>query len=279
MARSSGRSGTVVEDAIALNSIPLTTMETKLGHDSSGERSSKADIPPGSDNIESEEGSLLRAIMVITILSGVSFLNTMGSGILTVALPQMSKDLDLQESLILWPASVYALAAGCTLLIFGSLADVIGPKRIWQTGSGLYAVFTLGCGLSRTGIQLITFRILLGMSIAMCLPSAMSLTTKAFKPGGRRNICFACTGMGQPLGYSLGLILGGVFTDTIGWRYGYYISAIINVILFGAAFKGLPVSKSEGSGKEVMRRIVTNIDWTGAGLLSVSMGLLSYVLA
>jgi MFS family permease len=84
-------------------------------------------------------------------------------------------------------------------------------------------------------------------------------------------------GMGQPLGYSLGLILGGVFTDTIGWRYGYYISAIINAILFVGAIWGLPPVEQTGSFS--WRRLAKDIDWTGALLISLSLGLLSYVLA
>ena len=226
--------------------------------------------------------SLSQSIVIIIVLSGVNFLNTMGSGILTVALPQISKDLNLQESLFLWPASVYALAAGCTLLIFGSLADVLGLRAIWITGNGLYTLFTLGCGFSRTGLQLIIFRTLLGVFIAMCLPSAMSLTTKAFASGTRYNICFACMGIGQRLGYSLRLILGGIFADTIGWRYGYYISAILNVLLLIFAFFRLPQSgrqTSQHDAAAIVQKIAHDIDWIGAGLLIVSMGLLSYVLA
>lgn len=74
----------------------------------------------------------------------------------------------------------------------------------------------------------------------MCLPAAVGIRTKAFDWGTTRNISFACQGMGQPLGYALGLILGCVFADTIGWRWGYYLSDIINFFLFLAAFWGPP---------------------------------------
>jgi MFS family permease len=275
-------------DAI-VQRIPLenaVTVEEKVDEVESSALSSEIRTIPQQKDPDSEGHnnaiSLAQSVVIVAVLSGVSFLNTMGSGILTVALPRISKDLDLEDSLFFWPASVYALAAGCTLLIFGSLADVLGPKPVWVTGSGLYAVFTLACGLSKNGIQLIIFRSLLGISIAMCLPSAMSLTTKAFAPGTSRNICFACMGMGQPLGYSLGLILGGVFADTIGWRYGYYISAILNAGLLILAIYGLPKGEPQHLGynvAEIRHKIIHEIDWVGAGLLSVSMGLLSYVLA
>ena len=218
-----------------------------------------------------------RANSTIVVLTGVSFLNTMGSGILTVALPNMSTDLHLSEDIMLWPASVYALAAGCTLLLFGSIADTVGDKLVWLTGSILYAIFTLACGFAQTGNQLIAFRTLLGLWIAMCLPSAVSLMTRSCPSGTRRNIGFASMGMGQPLGYSVGLILGGVFVDTIGWRYGYYISAIINAILSATAFWALPAVKHRGGDAWYKR--VARIDWIGAVIISVSLALLCFVMA
>lgn len=162
--------------------------------------------------------SKTRGVVVITTLAGVSFLNTMGSGILIAALPRIAEEIGLSQALILWPAAVYALAAGCLLLIFGAVADVIGAKLMWVTGSFLYVVFTIAVGLAQTGLQIILFRTCLGVAISMCLPTAVSLITHTFPKGGWRNVAFAMNGMGQPLGYALGLVLGGIFTDTIGWR-------------------------------------------------------------
>lgn len=218
-----------------------------------------------------------RAFVIFSLLTGLSFLNTMGSGILTVALPTIARDINLSPNLLLWPASVYALAAGCTLLIFGAVSDVVGSKKVWLAGAGVYIAFTLACGLARTGIQLIIFRTILGIAISMCLPSAVSITTNSFPRGKRRNIGFACMGMGQPLGYSIGLILGGVFTNTIGWRWGYYLSAIINALLFAGALWGLPDEKSREAVS--WGRLLHEIDWIGALVISISLGLLSYVLA
>ncbi|QKX59097.1 uncharacterized protein TRUGW13939_06228 [Talaromyces rugulosus] len=226
---------------------------------------------------EKPTASRSQATMAVVALTGISFLNTMGSGMLTVALPHIAKDVGLAQNILLWPASVYALAAGCTLLIFGSVADVAGDKPVWLTGSILYTFFTLGCGLAQTAAQLIAFRTLLGISIAMCLPSAVSLMTRTFPPGKLRNIGFAAMGMGQPLGYSVGLILGGVFSDSIGWRYGFYISAILNGILCVVAFWCLP-QLDIPSPKAILKGCL-EIDWVGAVMVSISLGLISFVLA
>ncbi|CAM1504558.1 Fc.00g021490.m01.CDS01 [Cosmosporella sp. VM-42] len=222
--------------------------------------------------------SKVRAVTVIVTLAGINFLNTMGSGILIAALPRIAEEVGLSEGLILWPAAVYALAAGCLLLIFGAVADVIGAKLMWVTGSFLFVAFTLGVGLAQTGIQIILFRTLLGASISMCLPTAVSLISNTFPKGNWRNIAFAMNGMGSPLGYALGLVLGGIFTDTIGWRWAYYMMAIINFCLSTASIWSLPSVKST-SERKWTERLMHEIDWIGALIMSAALGMLLYVLA
>ncbi|KAL4977939.1 major facilitator superfamily domain-containing protein [Aspergillus desertorum] len=114
----------------------------------------------------------------------------------------------------------------------------------------------------------------------MCLPDSMSLVTASFPPGRRRNIAFAATGMGQPLGYALGLILVGVFTGTIGWRWGFYITAIVVAVLFVASFYVLPEDGLDTKfSKDTWRRLAYDIHWVGVGILALAFGLLSYALA
>ena len=219
-----------------------------------------------------------KSVTIIATLAGISFLNTMGSGILISALPRIAIDIGLDEAFLLWPASVYALAAGCLLLIFGAVADVVGAKLVWVTGAFLYVIFTIAVGLSKTGLQIILFRTFLGASIAMCLPTAVSLITNTFPRGNWRNIAFASNGLGQPLGYSTGLVLGGILTDTIGWRWSFFGSAVINFIIAVSAIWALP-SVYRPSEKKWSRRLIEDIDWIGAVLLSTAFGLLLYVLA
>lgn len=229
-------------------------------------------------NDERKDISRLKSITVIVTLSGINFLNTMGSGILISALPRIADDIGLSEALLLWPASVYALAAGCLLLIFGAVADVIGAKLVWITGSFFYLSFTVAVGLSRTAFQIILFRAFAGASIAMCLPTTFSLITNTFAKGTWRNAAFASNGIGQPLGYSVGLVLGGVFTDTIGWRWSFYIMAILNLLISVAAFWVLPEVRAP-SEKSWTHRLMDEIDWLGAIIMSAALGILLYILA
>ena len=222
--------------------------------------------------------STMKSVTIIVTLAGISFLNTMGSGLLISALPRIADEIGLDEGFLLWPASVYALAAACLLLIFGAIADVIGAKLVWVTGSFLYVVFTVAVGLSQTGTQIILFRTFLGIAVSMCLPTSVSLITNTFSKGTWRNIAFASNGMGQPVGYSVGLVLGGVSTDTISWRWGFYMSAMINFAISMSAIWVLP-SMYRPSSKSWNRRLIEDIDWVGAWVLSVSLGILLYILA
>lgn len=250
--------------------------------------SSSNDLHPGTPQASAEDGDMrvlgspkiskVRGVIVIITLAGISFLNTMGSGILIAALPRIAKDVGLSESLILWPAAVYALAAGCLLLIFGAVADVIGAKLMWVVGSYLFVIFSLAIGFSQTSIQIILFRTFQGAAISMCLPTAVSLITNTFAKGPWRNVAFAMNGMGQPLGYAAGLVLGGIFTDTIGWRWAYYMMGIINFCLSTASIWSLP-SVHQHSDKSWNRRLTEDIDWLGAIIMSAALGLLMYVLA
>ncbi|KAK8051762.1 hypothetical protein PG993_003147 [Apiospora rasikravindrae] len=257
---------------IASTGFPLSPTSTSAGG-----------IEGGDSNPTTATGdkiSKVRGITVIATLAGISFLNTMGSGILVSAIPQIARDVHLQRGLELWPAAVYALAAGCLLLIFGALADsVVGAKPMWVTGSYLFCAFTVALGFAQTGPQVIALRTLLGASIAMCLPTAVGLITLTFPQKGTwRNVAFAMNGMGQPLGFALGLVLGGIFTDTIGWRWAYYMMAGINFVLSTASIWSLP-HKPVRTGETKLATRLAEIDWVGAVMLSAALGLLMYVLA
>lgn len=223
--------------------------------------------------------SKARAVTVIVTLAGITFLNTMGSGILIAALPRIASDVGLSRGLMLWPAAVYSLSAGCLLLIFSAVADVVGPKPMCVTGSFLFAALTVGVGLSRTATQIILFRTLLGAAVSMCLPTAVSLITHTFPRGTWRNVAFACNGVGNPLGYALGLVLGGIFTDTIGWRWSYYIMAMINFCLSVSSLWSLPSVSVSTTSRPWWTRLARDIDWVGASVLSAALGMLLYVLA
>ena len=128
------------------------------------------------------------------------------------------------------PASIYSLTCGCTLLLLGSVTDVVGSRLMYLLGCFLQCAFTLACGLSKTATQLIVFRGFSGVAASFCLPSTVSIINNAFPAGRRRSLTFASMGGGLNFGFGIGLTLGGV------WRNKVFTSICINVFLTWGAF-------------------------------------------
>lgn len=218
-----------------------------------------------------------RAISTMVAVSLMILVGTTLSGILAVALPKVAQDIKLEDRLLLWPASVYSLTCGCTLVFFGSLADVLGARRCYLSGSVLSVAWIVACGLARTGKQLILFRALHGISIAMCLPSAVSILSAHFKPGPRRNAAFTLLGAAQPTGFLIGLVIGGIPTDLVNWRLCFYLVAGVNaVVLLSSVFT---IPRDAAAPGTVLERFRREIDWVGVTVISFALGLLSYILA
>ena len=220
--------------------------------------------------------TIARSAIIMATLAGVSSLNTFNSGMLTVALPTMAVDLSLPPNLLLWPASVYALTLGCTLLLFGAIADVVGNRPILLVGTALFTAFTLACSFAKTGDQLIAFRALQGIAMAGCMPTAVSIITNTFPSGKARNIAFATFGGGSPIGFATGLVIGGILVQTVGWRAGYYMASGVNALVFIGAFYSIPDAIRIGNLKQ---RLANDLDWIGVMIASTSLALASYVFA
>ncbi|KJK66626.1 Major Facilitator Superfamily protein [Aspergillus parasiticus SU-1] len=154
-------------------------------------------------------------------------------------------DLHIPPALQLWPTAAFPLACGCMLLPCGAAADVLGCRRACLFGGLLQTASALGAELSATGTQLIVRRVIVGLAASFCLPSDVGATAHVFPANSsprRRSIAFAAMGGGQAVGFELGLALGGVFSDTIGWRWGFYVTAILNSAVLALALWAIPKS-------------------------------------
>ncbi|KXH63585.1 hypothetical protein CSAL01_09451 [Colletotrichum salicis] len=191
----------------------------------------------------------------------------------------MQHNLGLDEGLLVWPSSSYFLMAGSCLLLAGSIADVVGNKRVNLTGSFFSAIFAMACGLAQTGGQMIAFRALQGVAYAVITPSSISTISNNMEEGRRRNMGFACMGFSQPLGFLFGLVLGGVFTDNVGWRPAFYLAAAASAALFLIAIWALPRDLQPRNYRSIWKRLAKDIDTVGVVLVSTGLATLSYLLA
>ncbi|KAJ5176051.1 uncharacterized protein N7482_001928 [Penicillium canariense] len=223
--------------------------------------------------------SKLRSIIIVFQMSGNTMLSSIINGLVTVGLPTIAKDLQLPSSLSFWPVSVSGLATASTLLLAGSLADVVGPRWVDLTGTFASGALMLGMGFAKKGTEMVAMRAIQGVGLALHLASAVGIATQVFPQGKSRNMAFACLGMSQPVGFCVGLVLGGVFVDTVGWRVGWYISGSAALFLSIVGLWALPGNRHPLQRVKILHDMKHKIDWVGAILASAFMALLCYLLA
>lgn len=242
-----------------------------------------ASSPASAEHSETTPSTSRTAAIIfsITCITGISNLL---AGLITVCIPVIAADLGIKPGLQLWPASAFALACGCTLLLCATAADLLGCRRVCLLGALLQAGSALGAGLSTTPTQLIALRAFAGVAASLCLPSAAGIVSHAFPGDTRprsRTAAFSAMGGGQAVGFGLGLVLGGVFSDTVGWRWGFHATSILNVVVLAIALWALPAGVDDDAplGRATLARLQKELDWVGALVISTSLALLSYVLA
>ncbi|KAF5721634.1 antiseptic resistance [Fusarium mundagurra] len=222
--------------------------------------------------------TLIRRTAVVFQLCGVNFATSASSGLIVIGLPQLTSDLNIPQSLAFWPSSVQGLATASALLLSGAVADVLGPRSVNLSGCILNGVLMLSCGFIKSVQQLIAMRALQGVAIAMHFSSSVALVAGTQPRGQSRNISFACLGLSQLLGFTFGLVVGGVLVDTVGWRSGWYLYGGATLLLSAVGLWSLPKSEPLGF-RNIFGDLISRVDWIGALLASSSMASLSYFLA
>lgn len=231
-------------------------------------------------NVTDQHASTLKTFFTIFTPSFVGFCASFTNGVITVGLPVIARSISLERSLYLWPSSVYGLTSGAALLIAGSIADIIGARTVELVGITLLGVFSLACGLAQTGAQLVAFRALQGIALAMHLPASVAIIAAAVPSGRARNLGFACLGFSQPLGFAVGLVLSGVMIEKAGWRSGFYLSGSCTLAVAVAALWTLPKLKTQSSSSmATLKKVGRDIDWIGGFISSGGLAILAYVLA
>ncbi|CAN9224048.1 unnamed protein product [Alternaria alternata] len=225
--------------------------------------------------------STLHTFLTIFTPSFVGFIASFTNGIITVGLPIIARSISLERSLYLWPSSVYGLTSGAALLIAGSIADIVGARSVELTGITFLGIFTLACGFAQSGAQLVVFRALQGVALALHLPASVAIITGAVPSGRARNLGFACLGFSQPLGFAVGLVLSGVMIERAGWRVGFYVTGGCLLAVAVGAIWTLPKLPSQNQDGVIAlwKKVGREIDWVGGMISSGGLAILAYVLA
>jgi EmrB/QacA subfamily drug resistance transporter len=207
--------------------------------------------------------------LILGLLAAAQFVVILDASIVNVALPSIGRDLKLDQDSLSWVVNAYVLFFGGFLLLGGRLADLLGRKRIFIIGLGLFAFASLLGGLSQSEGQLISARVLQGLGGALLSPAALAILTTTFAEGSERNKALGVWGAVAGSGGAVGVLLGGILTDSLGWEWIFFVNVPITAVAAVGAFMVLSESHDESA---------RSFDILGAVTVTAGLSLLVYVL-
>jgi EmrB/QacA subfamily drug resistance transporter len=216
------------------------------------------------------EPAVQRPALVLGVLSASILLDALDLSITQVALPSIQRELALPAATLQWVATGYALTYGGFLLLGGRAADLYGRRRLFLGGLVLFGVMSLAAGLAPGAGLLVAARGVQGIGAALTVPAAVSIIATTFAEGAARNRALGVFAASASAGFSVGLVLGGVLTDLLSWRWIFLIKVPIVALVLLAAVRALPGDPPAAGGRRA-------IDLAGA--VTGTAGVLLLVLA
>jgi EmrB/QacA subfamily drug resistance transporter len=204
----------------------------------------------------------------LALIVTAQFMVILDVAIVNVALPSIKSDLGFSQTSLQWVISAYAIMFGGALLLGGRLADLLGRRRLFLAGIGLFTASSLLCGLAWSEASLIAFRALQGLGGALLAPAALSLLMTIFAEGRERNLALGIYGAASGSGAAAGVLLGGLLTSYLSWSWIFFINVPVGI----AAMALVPVLLNESRVAAARR----HFDVPGAVSITAGLMLLVY---
>src|SRR6266542_3621415 len=183
----------------------------------------------------------------LAVLSIAYLMVVLDIAIVNVALPSIQKELHFSSTENLqWIVSGYSLTFGGFLLLGGRSGDLLGRRRVFMIGLALFAATSLLAGLSQSSGMLIGARVAQGAAGAILSPSVFSITSVTFEEGSERNKALGILGAISGAGAAIGVILGGVLTQYVGWEWIFFVNVPIALLALLFVPRLVRESRAEG---------------------------------
>src|ERR1700733_7447911 len=210
-----------------------------------------------------------RRWLILALLGTAQLMVVLDATVVNIALPSAQKALSFSDSNRQWIVTAYSLTFGSLLLLFGRVGDLWGRKRTLMIGLVAFGVVSAVGGAAQSFGMLVTARAFQGAAGALLAPSALSLLTTTFTEPRERGIAFGIYGAVAGAGGAVGLLLGGVLTEYLSWRWCLYVNVALAVVAVAGAVRLLAAHPRDPD---------VHIDWPGtvlvvAGLVALVYGL------
>ncbi|WP_405907985.1 MFS transporter [Streptomyces sp. NBC_00828] len=230
--------------------------------------------------------------LALVVIAAAQLMVVLDATITNIALPAIQTDLGVSDSNLAWIVNSYALAFGGLLLLGGKAGDLFGRRKMFQVGIAVFTLASLLGGLAPNEGLLIGARILQGAGAALAAPSALALITTTFPAGKPRNTAMGVYAGMAGIGATVGLLMGGVLTDVLDWRWVFFVNIPIGLAVLAGTRTLVEAERHAGrldvpgaiTGTGGLIALVYGITrggehgWTG-GLTLVSFGAAAVLLA
>ncbi len=206
--------------------------------------------------------------IVLTLLALSQFMVVLDSAVANVALPAIQKELGFESAALQWIITAYALTFGGMLLLGGRAADLFGRRKVLIAGIAGFVVTSLLIGIAQTPVEMIAFRALQGVAAAFMSPAALSIVLTTFREGSARNRALGVWATVASGGAAVGLMLGGVLTEYLNWRWNFFINVPLGLIIIAGILKFVPAHSSTAPHR--------HLDLSGAALVTAGLMTLVY---
>ena len=217
-----------------------------------------------SPDTQSPPAPHLRATLLLSCLA--QFMVILDVSVVNVALPSIRHGLGFTEADLQWVVNAYTVTFAGFLLLGGRAADLLGRRRVFVAGLTLFALASLAGGVADSQGVLIAARAVQGLGGAVIAPASLSILTTTFAEGAARNRAVGIWGAMGGAGGAAGVLLGGILTDLLSWRWILFINVPIGLIAAVAAQRLLLESRNTGRARE--------FDLRGALAATVGLSLL-----
>jgi EmrB/QacA subfamily drug resistance transporter len=208
--------------------------------------------------------------LALLLLAMTQFVLVIDASIVNVAMPSIGRALHFSQTDLSWIVNAYTLTFGGFLLLGGRLADLIGRRRMFVTGLIVFSSASLAGGLAESEAWLIAARAVQGLGAAIVSPAALSIITTVFSEGAERNRALGVWGAVAGAGGAAGVLLGGILTTGLSWRWVLFVNVPIGLASATLAPRWLPESRAQTDTR--------SFDLPGALTITAALSLLVYTL-
>ncbi len=168
--------------------------------------------------------------LALLLLAMTQFVIVIDASIVNVALPSIGAALHFSRDDLSWVVNAYTLTFGGFLLLGGRLSDLLGRRKMFMIGLVLFSLASLAGGLAQSEAWLIVARAVQGLGAAIVSPAALSIITTTFAEGHERNRALGVWGAVAGAGGAAGVLLGGILTSGLSWRWVLFVNVPIGLI-------------------------------------------------